>query len=61
MPVYLSEPYEKAGFVMFYRRITSSVLDGFLNKVLLLLPQSTNIAREQVIVACGEPLVLKIP
>ena len=32
---------------------------GFLNKVVLLLPQRTNIAQEQMVVACGEALILK--
>ena len=39
MPVYLSEPYQKTSFVVFCRRITSSAMVGFLNKVVLLLCQ----------------------
>ena len=53
MPVYLSEPYQKTGFIILCRRITSSVMAGFLNKIVLLLSQCTNIAREQIVVACG--------
>ena len=34
---------------------------GFLNKVILLLPQRTNIARGQMVMVWGEPLVLKMP
>ena len=42
-------------------RIASIVMAGFLNKVILLLPQHTTIAREQMLMACVEPLVLKMP
>ena len=34
---------------------------GFLNNVILLLPQRMNIAREQMVMAYAEPLVLKMP
>ena len=34
---------------------------GFLNKVVMLLPQCTNIAQKQMVVKCGEPSVLKMP
>ena len=61
VPVYLSEPYQKIGFVVLYKRIASSVMAGFLSKVILLLPQRTNIEREQMVMACGEPPVLKMP
>ena len=60
MPVYLSEPYQKTGFVVLYRRIATSVMAGFLNKVILLLPQCMNIAQEQTVVPCREPSVLKM-
>ena len=33
----------------------------FLNKVILLLPQCINIAREHMVVVYGEPPVLKMP
>ena len=59
--VFLSELYQKTGFIVLCRRITLSVMDGLLNKVVLLLTQCTNIAREQIVVACGEPPVLKMP
>ena len=61
MLVYLSEPYEKIGFVVLYRRIATSVMADFLNKVILLLPQCMNIAWEQMVVECGEPSILKMP
>ena len=34
---------------------------GILNEVDLFLPQRTNIAREQTVVACGESLILRMP
>ena len=34
---------------------------SFLNKVVLLLPECTNIAWEQMVVAFVEPLFLKMP
>ena len=61
VPIYLSEPYPKAGFVVLCRRIALSVMADFLNKVVLLLSQRTNIAREQMVMVCREPLVLKMP
>ena len=60
MPVYLSEPYQMTGFVVFYK-FASSVMASFLNKVVLLLPECTNIAWEQMVVAFVEPLFLKMP
>ena len=59
--IFLSELYQKTGFIVLCRRITLSVMDGLLNKVVLLLTQCTNIAREQIVVAWGEPPVLKMP
>ena len=61
MPVYLYEPYQKASLVVLRRRITSSIMAGFLNKVILLLPWHMNIAWEQMVVECREPPILKIP
>ena len=61
VPVYLSEPYQNIGFVVLYKRIASSVMAGFLNKVILLLPQCTNIAREQMVMTYREPSVFKMP
>ena len=61
VPVYLSNPYQKTGFVVLCKRITSTLLAGYLNKVVLLLPQCTNIAWEQMVVEHGEPPVLKMP
>ena len=61
MSVYFYESYQETGFVVLYKRIASSVMAGFLSKVVLLLPQRTNIAREQMVMVCGEPLVLKMP
>ena len=61
VPVYLSKPYQKTGFAILCKRITLRVMAGFLNKVVLLLPQHTNIAREQMVMAYGEPVVLKVP
>ena len=61
MPVYLFEPYQKIGFVVLCRIIALSVMAGFSNKVVFLLSQRTNIACEQIVVACGEPPVLKMP
>ena len=57
----LVEPYPKIGSVVLCGRITSSVIVDFLNKVILLLPQHMNIAQGQMVVACREPLVLKMP
>ena len=48
----------------FYCFMQENCLDlaaGFLSKVFFLLPQGTNIAREQMVVACRELLVLKMP
>ena len=42
---YLSNPYQKTGFVVLCRRIALSVMAGFLNKFILLLPQRRNIAQ----------------
>ena len=60
-PINLFEPFQKIGFVVLYKRITLSVMVGFLNKVILVLPQRTNIAWEQKVVAYGEPPILKMP
>ena len=60
VPVYLSEPYQKIGFIVLCKRIASSVMATFSNKVILLLPQCTNTTQEQIVVACREPLILKI-
>ena len=46
----MSERYLKIDFVILCKRITSSVVAGFLNKVILLLPQCTNIVQEQMVV-----------
>ena len=61
MLVHLFEPYQKTSFIILCKRIASSVMGGFLNKVILLLPQRTNIARGQMVMVWGEPLVLKMP
>ena len=61
VPIYFYEPYQNTGFIVLCRRIASSVMACFLSKVVLLLPQRTNIAREQMVMACGKPLVLKMP
>ena len=61
MHVYFFKPYIKIGFVVLYRGITSRVIASFFNKVILLLSHHMNIAREQMVVAFGEPLVLKMP
>ena len=59
--VYLSEPYQNIGIVVLCWRIALSVMAGFLNKVIFLLPQRTNIAREQMLMAYAEPPVLNVP
>ena len=60
VPFYLFEPYQKIGFIVSCWRITSSVMASFSNKVVVLLLQRINIAREQMVVVCREPLVLKM-
>ena len=61
VPVYFYKPYQKIGFVVLCKRIASSVMAAFLSKVVLLLRQRTNIAWEQMVMACREPLVFKMP
>ena len=60
MPIYLFEPYQKTGFLVLCKRIASSVMVGFLNKIILLLSHRMNIAQEQMVVAYGEPSILKM-